>query len=335
MQAYEILEKEIGEWAGFSPKQVVVCSSGTAALHLALEALQLPPGKEVIVPDYCMIACARAVTLASLTPRFVDCGIDFNLNPNLITKSLNFSRDTEAIMAVHNYGRRCDMDAIHNQARTYGLKVVEDLAEAHGVLPDPETDASCWSFYRNKIVGGEEGGAVAFKDVKHAQLARQLRCLGFTDAHDFDHIPRGHNYRLSNTHAQLISNKLAHFEEWVAGRRMVEEKIARLLGDLRIKLKRSSPWVYDMHFPGMTKQQQDRMVQELNALDIPARHGFRAMTLQQEYGTPYTLSPLSNWRQESRAARISTEVVYLPLAGMTDTDIDTAVRLILELSVLG
>lgn len=73
MEAYESLEQEFAQWQGLDPRGMVACSSGTAALHLALEALQLPQGSQVIVPDYSMIACPRAVVLADLRPVFVDC----------------------------------------------------------------------------------------------------------------------------------------------------------------------------------------------------------------------------------------------------------------------
>ncbi len=170
MEAYQLLESEFGRWVGV--ENVVACSSGTAALHLALESLQLQAGSEVILGDFNMIACARAVTLAGLKPVFVDCCDDLTMDPDLVRSRCEVDGGkAEAILATHIYGRRCDMKEIHSVARDYDLFVVEDLAEAHGVHPHVDTDASCWSFYRNKIVAGEEGGAVAFKCPEVAELA--------------------------------------------------------------------------------------------------------------------------------------------------------------------
>src|SRR5262245_33412737 len=98
MEAYEQLEVELANWAGGTPAQYVVCSSGTAALHLALEAFRLPPNTEVIVPDFAMIACARAVTLAGLKPIFVDCGPDLNLDPDLVRR-LHMNGSLRVLMA--------------------------------------------------------------------------------------------------------------------------------------------------------------------------------------------------------------------------------------------
>ncbi|MCK9570792.1 DegT/DnrJ/EryC1/StrS family aminotransferase, partial [Candidatus Pacearchaeota archaeon] len=186
MEPYQELEFRFGEWIG-NPN-TVACSSGTAALHLALEALQLPIHSCVMVPEFTMVACARAVTMAGLHPIFIDCGDDLLLDTKVMQSKT--VRHQSAIMPVHIYGRRCSMKAIIDHAKTNNLAVVEDMAEIHGVNPHPESDAACWSFYKNKIVHGEEGGMVAFKEAKHADKARQLRSLGFTQAHDFAHIPR-------------------------------------------------------------------------------------------------------------------------------------------------
>src|SRR5687767_6313411 len=106
MEAYERLEKEFGEWIG--NKSTVAVSSGTSALHVTLETLNLKPGGEVLVPDYCMIACARAVTMAGLKPVFVDCTVD-RLVMNIDDVRKKLTDNTVAIMPVHIYGRLCNM----------------------------------------------------------------------------------------------------------------------------------------------------------------------------------------------------------------------------------
>ena len=112
MQPHERLELEFADWAGV--KNVVACSSGTAALHLALEALELPRGAKVLVPDFTMVACARAVTLAGLVPVFVDCGEDMLISIDQLEQAVyKLNGEAHAIMPVHVYGRRCHMAAIY------------------------------------------------------------------------------------------------------------------------------------------------------------------------------------------------------------------------------
>lgn len=319
LQPYERLEEE---WATFNELPVegmVVCSSGSAALHLALEAFRLPPGSEVLVPDYTMVACARAVTLAGLTPVFVDCGDDLNLDVELVAKEVGGVNSVGVVMAVHVYGRRCDMDALDFSCLKGGDEtlIVEDLAEAHGVRPHLGTDAACWSFYRNKVVAGEEGGAVWFRDPSHAALARCLRSMGFTDAHDYTHVARGWNYRMSNLHAQPISESLLAYSNNVYARRAME-----LLYDAACPAEwrmpaRDVPWVYDVRIPGMTAAEQNEIVRRLNGLGIAARHAFKPMTMQEEYQfkcrrvhgqwTP------SGAECVTRAEVASREVIYFPL----------------------
>lgn len=307
MEAYQRLERDFARWARV--QHVVGCSSGTAALHLALEALCLPGGSRVICPDFTMVACARAISLAGLTPVFVDCGDDLLLNPTLAEKAAR-DYDCRALLAVHIYGRCCDMAALHPLATKTDLLVIEDLAEAHGVAPHPNTDAAAWSFYRNKIVAGEEGGAVALRSPHVATLARQLRSLGFTDRHDFLHVPRGHNYRLSNAHASLILDSLANVAENLRRRRQIEQWYdAACPAEWRMPV-RAVPWVYDVRIRGLTRQHQDEIVERLNAEGIAARRSFLPMSLQEEYQHERVVG-------RGVARRLAAEVFYLPIAGGT------------------
>lgn len=309
LQPYERLEEE---WATFNELPVegmVVCSSGSAALHLALEAFRLPPGSEVLVPDYTMVACARAVTLAGLTPVFVDCGDDLNLDVELVAKEVGGVNPVGVVMAVHVYGRRCDMDALDFSCLKGGDEtlIVEDLAEAHGVRPHLGTDAACWSFYRNKVVAGEEGGAVWFSNPEHAKLARCLRSMGFTDAHDYTHVARGWNYRLSNAHAQLISESLLAYGNSICLRRRLEEMYDRHCPDAWRMPARVCPWTWDLRIPGLVRGKQALIVAALNQIGVAARMGFFPMSLQQEYKTCRLVG-------SGKATKAADEVFYLPLS---------------------
>lgn len=301
MEPYQQLEADFGKFV--KNPNVVACSSGTAALHLALEALQLPLGSSVIVPEFTMVACARAVTLAGHKPIFVDCNSELLIDPDLIEGSIETK--TRAIMPVHIYGRQCDMNAVHAIAAKYGLVVIEDCSEAHGgIEPHYLTEAACWSFYRNKIICGEEGGAIAFKSSEQANIARRLRSLGFTEAHDFVHEPRGHNYRMSNAHASLILKSLAEVDDNLKDRLRVEDWYNDETPDEWRMPYRQVCWVYDVRIPKLSSPDQDVIVKALNVRGVAARHGFKAMSRQPEY---------MKWYQDLNAHLASREIIYLPV----------------------
>jgi perosamine synthetase len=196
------------------------------------------------------------------------------------------------------------------------LEVVEDLAEAHGVKPDPCSFAACWSFYKNKIVAGEEGGAVAFKDKGDADKARQLRSLGFTDAHDFDHVPRGHNYRMSNVHAELILDSLHLVNTNRAERHVIERWHDEAVPAEWKMPPRDEAWVYDVRVPNSIAA-----IKELNANGIMARHAFKPMSQQAEFKTDRVPG--------ARAWLASREVIYLPIHQMMSKgDVVKAIRVL-------
>lgn len=326
MESYELLEKKLQEWSGMP--YVVCCSSGTAALHLALEVLQLPPKSRVIVPDFTMVACPRAVTLAGLEPVFVDCDDGLLLHLGYIA-DLAKDYDVKAIMPVHVYGRHCmKHPSWVETCKKRGWYVIEDLAEAHGVRPHPQTDATCWSFYKNKIIAGEEGGAVGFRDGKLATRARQLRSLGFTDDHDFVHVPRGCNYRLSNANASCILPNFREvtWESWdyqndggcvrwennVRRRREAESWYDELCPAEYKMPSRDVPWVYDLRVPGMPALRQTELVRALQAEGIAARHAFKPCHTQREYIS----CPLYG---SGNAIVASREIIYLSLTPGTVT----------------
>lgn len=302
MEAFQRLEIEWSRFNDLDPAGMVACSSGTAALHLALEAFQLPPGSEVLVPDFTMVACARAVTLAGLTPVFVDCDERLLMDPLLVPHA---DEKASAVMVVHIYGRQLNFHECRQKGagpnwcwidetcrKGFPLRIVEDLAEAHGVKPQPETDAACWSFYRNKIIAGEEGGAVWFADPEHAKLARQLRSLGFTEAHDFMHVPRGHNYRMSNAHAELVlDNMVGPLNAMIPRDRILKERERRQIegwydaacpDEWRMP-PRDAVWIFDVRVPGLERGKQAEVVGALNAAGIAARMGFAPMHWQEGY----------------------------------------------------
>ena len=231
-------------------------------------------------------------------PIGIDCGDDLLIACDQLEDVV--TERTTAIMAVHIYGRRCDMDRIAAFASEHRLRIVEDCAESHGVAVHPDTDAACWSFYKNKLVAGQEGGAVAFKDSHHAAIARELRCQGFTAAHDFLHRPRGFNARLSNANADLIRASLENADANIANRRAIEEHYDAERG-YPLQPYRAAPWVYDINTHDLSAIER---VKELNARDIPARMAFKAMSEQTEFRGHF---------RHLNAYRMSRSIYYLPL----------------------
>lgn len=303
-QAFEQLEKEFGEFIG-NPNTVAV-ASGTAALHIACEVARTMitddvTGKvqpRIAIPEYTMVACPRAARMADMQPVFVDCLDNLQINTDLIPNNV------DAIMAVHIYGNLCDINKIHRKQRI----VIEDMAEVHGAIPHPETFAACWSFYKNKTIHGEEGGMIAFKDPRNAHLAKQLRTLGFDQHHDYFHVPRGVNARMSNAHAELVLPSLRNFTINHISRHQLSCRYDRWLPIEWQMSICSYPWVYPLRIRGLSKFKQAEFVRELNKIGIAARQGFKSMVHQEEF---INHNP---WRKRSNAASLHFEIVYLPLS---------------------
>lgn len=318
-QSYELLEEEFGQWMGYKPEQMVACASGSAALHLALECTKQYHKPATLIPDFAMIACARAATLADCEPMFCDCDDTLLMSPKTLP-----TWTPSIVMPVHIYGRMCDVAGLRKAYPTQTF--VEDMAEVHGMRPHLETNAACWSFYKNKVICGEEGGMVYFLNPLHAEKARMLRSHGFSDTHDFQHEPRGMNYRLSNIHADLIRRSLECVNENAEDRDYLENVYDNRMCDLKkIELMpcRDSVWVYDFRIPGMTHEQQRKIVAELNKRGLAARCGFYPLSRQKEYQHLGFQCP--------NAYRRSAEIIYLPVNPlMTTADVVRNVSILQE-----
>lgn len=294
MQPFELLEKKFGEW--IENDNCVAVSSGTSALHVACEVLaQLngltPKGRHcMLIPEFTMVACPRAATMAGFIPKFVDCNDDLLMLPG--------NPWGETVMAVHIYGRILDLTPYKADL------VIEDLAEAHGINPHPDSFAGCWSFYKNKQIHGEEGGMIAFRDREGADLARKLRSLGFDSNHNYMHVPRGVNARMSNLHAEPIIKSLEKVNENLEIRATQSAKYDELLPECWKMPTRDVHWVHDIRIKGLTSPVQDLIVRECRKRRVEARHGFKPMSDQPEF---------SNRKPELNARKLSQEVVYLPL----------------------
>jgi dTDP-4-amino-4,6-dideoxygalactose transaminase len=195
--------------------------SGTAALQLALEALKIGPGDEVIVPANTYIGSALAVSAVGADPVLVDVDRAYLIDPKLLEAAL--TRRTKAIMPVHLYGQAVPMDSIVEFARRYGLRLIEDACQAHGARWKGRRvgsfgDAGAFSFYPGKNLGAYgDGGAIVTDD---AELADRLRLLrDFGQRKKYEHLVRGGNCRLDSIQAAVLDVKLRHLDAWNDARR--------------------------------------------------------------------------------------------------------------------
>lgn len=198
-------ESYLAEYCG--RKHAIAVSNGTAALDIAVRAIGIRAGDEVIIPSFTIISCAQAVVAAGATPVVVDCDL---MNWNMSVKDIeaNITDKTVAIMAVHIYGLAVDMLEIKRLANKYNLKIIEDAAEAigmtiHGTRAGGWGDISTFSFYPNKHITTGEGGMVLTDDDKTAEYCRELRNLCFKSGRRFVHDEIGWNYRLTNLQAAV------------------------------------------------------------------------------------------------------------------------------------
>jgi dTDP-4-amino-4,6-dideoxygalactose transaminase len=221
--------------------QVAHCigvSNGLDALHLALNALGVGEGDEVIVPSNTYIATLLAVSYVGATPVLVEPNINtYNINPSNIEKAI--TNKTKVIMPVHLYGQACEMDAIMLIAEKYGLYVVEDNAQAHGAtfqnkLTGSFGDVNGTSFYPGKNLGAlGDAGAVTTNDDTLAQKIRILRNYGSEIKYHNEVI--GYNHRLDEMQAAFLSVKLSYLNEWTKQRQQIAQSYTKTLkniGDL-------------------------------------------------------------------------------------------------------
>jgi len=215
-------EVEFAEYC--QTKHCVGVGNGLEALHLILRAMGIGPGDEVIVPSNTYIATWLAVSYAGATPVPVEPDDrTYNIDPSLIEAAI--TPRTKAIIPVHLYGQPADMDQINNIANKFGLKVIEDAAQAHGALYKGHragslADAAGFSFYPGKNLGAfGDGGAITTNDAALADKIRVLRNYG--SQIKYHNEVKGYNSRLDELQAAFLRVKLTKLDEWNARRRQV------------------------------------------------------------------------------------------------------------------
>ena len=313
-------EEAFAEYCGVD--HAVGVGNGLDALMLALKALGIGEGDEVIVPSNTYISTALAVTYFGAMPVFVEPVIDtFNIDPSLIEAKI--TSKTKAIMPVHLYGQACDMDPIMEIAKKHGLFVIEDCAQAHGATYKGKKtgtfgDAAGFSFYPGKNLGalGDAGAVIT----NSKELADKVRALGnYGSDYKYHHIYKGNNSRLDELQAAFLSVKLPLLDKVNEDRRRIAKAYSEGIRNDRVIL----PYVREdcvpvWHIYAVRCGERDALEKHLNDLGIGTnKHYPIPMHLQECYkdlGIAQGCLPIA---EEISATELSLPLYY----GMTDEQI--------------
>ncbi len=244
-------EENFSKYVG--KKYGIAVSSGTAALEVAIGAIGLKPGDEVIIPTFTIISCALAVVAYGGIPIFVDSEAEtWNIDTEQIEEKI--TKKTRAIMPVHIYGHSCNMEPILKIAKKHKLLIIEDAAEAHGAEYKGRKcgsfgDISCFSFYANKIITTGEGGMVLTDNKKWAERARMLRNLGFGKEKRFYHRELARNYRMTNLQAALGVAQIKNIEKLIKIKRDNAKRYTEELKDIKeLQLPIEKDWAKNVYW---------------------------------------------------------------------------------------
>lgn len=278
---------------------IAVCN-GTVALHLALVALGVGKGDEVIIPDFTMMASALAVCYTGATPVFVDADpLTWNISPTAVANKI--TPRTKVVMPVHIFGNPCDMAALHAVCAFRGITLMEDAAEAHGATFGGKRAGSLsriagFSFFANKNVTTGEGGMVVTDDDDLAQACRYYKnlCFPLDSPRTYLHADIGYNYRMSNIHAALGLAQTERADSLKALRqahgRLYRERLSEIPG---ICLQQDQPggenvfWMNGLVVTPEYGRTRDELVAHLKREGIDTRLFFNGMHRQpalEKYG---------------------------------------------------
>lgn len=335
-------------WAAYCGRRYgIAVSNGTVALQIAVQALDLKPGDEVILPTFTIISCAQAVTYAGGMPVLVDAD-PHTWCMDVSQVEARITPRTRAIMPVHIYGHPVDMDPLLELAERHGLAIIEDAAEAHGAEYFSHRQnqwqrcgsfgtLSCFSFYANKIITTGEGGMVLTDDPALAERLRALRNLCFRPERRFYHTKLGHNFRLTNLQAAIGLAQLERIETHRQQKRwMGVAYTARLQNVPGLQLPVEASWAKNVYWMyGVVLDEQTGLdaiafARRLRERGVETRPFFLGMHEQPVFRQ---MGLFQNERYPV-AERLARQGLYLP-SGMTltETQIDqvcTAVREVLK-----
>lgn len=319
----EALEREVAALAGV--RHGIGVGSGTDALRLALAAVGVRPGDEVITPAFSFVASSSTIAMLGAIPVFVDVDpATYALDVAAVERAI--TPRTRAIVPVHLYGHPAAMDRLTALARAHGLAVVEDAAQAIGAAFDGRPvgawgDAACLSFYPTKNLGGcGDGGMVLTARDDVAERVRRLRHHG--DAGRYRHVELGYCSRLDELQAALLRVKLPRLAEWTEARRRIAARYHERLGGLPLTLPVERPPARHVYYLYTVRHaQRDALAKALTDLGVgTAVHYPIPLPAQPLFG----LADERRWPEAWRAAR---EVLSLPCyPELTEAEVDEVAR---------
>lgn len=313
-------EKAFADYCGV--EHCIGCGNGLDALMLALKALGVGAGDEVLVPSNTYIATALAVTYTGATPVFVEPDIrTYNIDPMRLEAAL--TERTKAVMPVHLYGQSCDMGPIMAFAKKHGLYVVEDCAQAHGATYNGRKigtfgDAAGFSFYPGKNLGalGDAGATVT----NNKTLADKIRALGnYGSDYKYHHVYQGNNSRLDELQAAFLSAKLPHLERMNAERRRIADRYLAEVHNEQIVLPYVLPGTEPVwHIFAVRCQKRDELTAYLAEKGISTnKHYPIPIHLQGAYASLHIPQGALPIAEEISATQLSLPMYY----GMTDNEV--------------
>lgn len=270
-------------------KYGIAVANGSVALEVAVKALQIPEGSEVILPSFTIISCAAAIVRAGLVPVLVDADPQtWNMDVTAIEEKI--TQKTKAIMVVHIYGLPTDMQPVLQLAEKYGLRIIEDAAEMHGQTYNGKPcgsfgDVSAFSFYPNKHITTGEGGMIVTDDEEVAKYCASLRNLCFLPQRRFVHEELGFNYRLTNLQAALGLAQLERLDEFVTKKREMgrfynsqfTDMAEFILPPTQTAYAENIYWVFGMVLSAKVPFDAEEMIARLAKLGVGARPFFWGM----------------------------------------------------------
>lgn len=288
----EKFEKSFASYIG--TKYGVTASNGTAALHLAVSALGIGAGDEVIVPNLTFVSPVNAVLYNGGIPVLVDSNEnDWNINYDQIESRI--TERTKAIIAVHLYGHPCDMKRITEIADNHDLKIIEDCAEAIGAVYNGKKvgtfgDISCFSFYGNKIITTGEGGMCLTDDEKTAQKIRELRDHGMKPNRRYWHDNIGYNYRMTNIQAALGVGQLERINSFIEKKRQIAKmydyrlrNVNGIITQPEMSWAKNVYWLYSILVNYPSGRNRDKVIKTLEDENIETRPFFFPVNIMPPY----------------------------------------------------
>jgi UDP-2-acetamido-2-deoxy-ribo-hexuluronate aminotransferase len=318
----DLLERELEAFT--AAKHAIVCSSGTDALLLAMMALDIQPGDEVITTPFTFIATAETIALMKATPVFVDIQADtYNIDPSKIEAAI--TPKTKAIMPVSLYGQPPDLNEIKVIAEKYNLKVIIDGAQSFGATYQGKSDSalgdiSCTSFFPAKPLGCYgDGGAVFTNDDAMAEKMRMLRVHGQGQRYHHKYI--GIGGRLDTLQAAVLLAKLKHYKNEIGMRQQVAQLYNDKLSNIveltlpKLKTDRTSVWAQYT----LSTQNRDSLQEKLPKAAIPTSiHYPKPLHLQECFG--YLNYNAGDFPVAEKAAQ---DVISLPMNPfLTESEVD-------------